>query len=97
MSGGRVAGDPVQRLLALIDIRRDDECWPWLGTLDDAGYGRFWLGKNLRAHRAVVLLLKGEQLTNDSRRPSPSSPRREVRHLCNNRICCNPAHLAYVK
>ena len=62
----------------------EDECWEWLGRLDQDGYG---LSPNRSvndrgAHRAMYRLYVGpipEGLTLD--------------HLCRNRSCVNPAHL----
>lgn len=95
--------DPLPRLLAKIDRRGDDECWPWKGYINKKGYGMFSLnGKMTTAVRAVVLLIKGEHLTYDRwrrdrgpRGKGPVGARREVRHLCNKPICCNPAHVEY--
>lgn len=95
--------DPVERLWAKIDRRGDDECWPYKGSVTSYGYGQFWLnGKNISAHRAVMLLLKGVPLTSDwtlkhqgPARRGPIGARREVIHKCYNRICCNPKHIEY--
>lgn len=60
-------------------------CWPWLGHVEENGYGRFYLkGRMMWAHRAAYILFVG---------PVPSGAM--VRHLvCDNPPCCNPAHLA---
>ena len=57
-----------------------DDCWPWLGRLDHDGYGMFgWAHK---AHRAAY---------EDQVGPIPSGLC--VLHRCDNRACCNGAHL----
>lgn len=63
-----------------------DECWPWVGNRTDREYGVFWVdGKNVRAHRYVLILEKGE----------PSDPALFALHSCDNPPCCNPAHLRW--
>lgn len=56
-----------------IDQRGPNDCWPWSGRLNNAGYG---------GHRKVYTVTKGS---------IPSGL--IVMHSCNNRACCNPAHL----
>lgn len=64
-----------------VDIRGDDECWPWTGAIGTQGYGIFYQGKQLYAHRVANELSLG------------SIPRGLIiLHRCDNRVCCNPAH-----
>lgn len=59
------------------------DCWEWHGTLSEKGYGRFRIGNmSMRAHRFAYEFLKGD---------IPDG--QMIRHLCHNRLCCNPAHL----
>jgi hypothetical protein len=59
-------------------------CWEWQGNISDQGYGRITRNyKNMLAHRASYIAHNGDI-------PAESV----VRHLCHNKACVNPAHLA---
>lgn len=71
-----------ERLWRNVDRRGPNECWPWLGALDD-GYGRVRVdGIRKPAHRYAWEL---------ANRAVPDG--QVMDHLCRNRACCNPAHL----
>ena len=68
-----------------IEKRGSDDCWPWTGSKNSAGYGQFGLrGKNYYAHRTVCVLAHG---------PAPRGA--HALHSCDNPPCCNPAHLSF--
>lgn len=75
-----------------VDIKGPDDCWPWLGCIDNTlGYGRTgFLGYGtITAHRTVWIL------SNDEAPPKSIRGRKIViRHLCGSRNCVNPKHLA---
>jgi HNH endonuclease len=63
------------------------ECWPWLGRLDDAHYGRFGLGFGTPYVNRIIWTIV-------HRKPVPKSL--EVDHRCHVRRCVNPFHLEAV-
>jgi hypothetical protein len=60
-----------------------DACWEWQGALDCGGYGiaRVRGIHSSGAHRIAYILANGE-----------IAKGLVVRHSCDNRRCCNPAH-----
>ena len=60
-------------------VERAEDCWNWLGKVNDGGYGRF-CGE--RAHRFSYRVFVG---------PIPAGL--TIDHLCRNRRCVNPTHL----
>lgn len=65
-------------------------CWPWRGALMTNGYGQTrvkmdgrWRGAG--AHQVAYYVATGRWERRDEGRL--------VRHLCHNRVCCNPFHL----
>lgn len=73
-----------KRFWSYVDIRSQDECWPWKGGRFERGYGQFRLGKKkVKAHRCAYELTNGPLL----------SDKPKALHSCDNPPCCNPAHL----
>lgn len=77
----------VSRFWRLVDMGGMDECWPFRGYRDRAGYGIFTdeNGRRLGAHEAALSYTTGEK-----RHPSL-----ETCHSCDNPPCCNPNHLRF--
>ena len=68
-----------------------NECWPWTGSTMTNGYGQTRVRKDGRWRGAGAHQVAYYQATGRWERQSEG---RLVRHLCHNRLCCNPAHLA---
>jgi HNH endonuclease len=72
-------------------VRKTRGCWYWIGQKSSNGYGVFLLPvekprrKSIRAHRVSYMIHKG-RLRKDW---VPD-------HLCENKLCVNPAHLEAV-
>lgn len=66
-----------------VDKSTPDGCWNWIAPLHNCGYGKFsFRGEPWLSHRAAYTAARG-----------PIPPGMFVLHSCDNRRCCNPAHL----
>ena len=67
-----------------VDSNDSDKCWNWTAGTQSKGYGSFGIGngKTALAHR-IAYELESEKI------PEGMC----IMHLCDNRLCCNPAHL----
>lgn len=90
--GPRARNSFEERLWRYIEVRGWNECWPWIGKSQVSGYGSIGSGgrngKRVLAHRAVWEVTHGV--------PIPKGQGYHgsvIRHSCDNRACCNPAHL----
>jgi hypothetical protein len=74
-----------ERFWEKVDVRGDDECWPWLAGCIPGGYGTFTLprGRGSRLATHVVLALAGR----------PVERGKVAMHVCDNPNCVNPHHL----
>lgn len=86
----RLTQKDADRFWSHVDVRGEDECWPWTAAFWKVGYGSFRVGsrkddsrKIMGAHVVAFYLHNGFW-------PKPGN---KVRHKCDHRWCCNPAHL----
>lgn len=76
-----------ERFWTKVDIKSEEECWPWKDCLQKNGYGYLSVGgrsgKDIPAHRIAKTLSTGEEISDGL----------VVMHSCDNPPCCNPGHL----
>lgn len=71
-------------------------CWEWQGSVTGGGYGNLvYQGVAVQAHRLAYALHTGGISLQTGFRELGKAKRykRFVLHSCDNRRCCNPAHL----
>lgn len=72
-------------------VNRQDGCWDWQGSTNSTGYGSLsFCGRAATAHR-VAAFLSG--LVQDVAAPRNRKGTGFILHSCDNRRCCNPAHM----
>lgn len=74
----------LDRFWEKVDVRGPDECWPWLGATAK-GYGRF------SARPGHVM--SAPQFAWELAHAEPFPEGMDAAHSCNNRLCCNEAHI----
>jgi hypothetical protein len=91
MKPGRPQNTP-KVLWSKVNVKKPNECWPWIGFITKNGYGRTWIGDiGYYAHRVIFNLANPGMI--ELRAPTNKKAKGFLMHLCDNRICCNPAHL----
>jgi hypothetical protein len=93
--GPRPPGKPANTpevLWSKVEIKGEDECWPWKGTLKDDGYGRVQINDwNYYAHRVIFNLANPGVI--ELKAPKSYDESGFLLHSCDNPSCCNPKHL----
>lgn len=76
----------VSRFWRNVDVRENNQCWPWTGLMDRKGYGVFtWHGCRRPAHEMALSFTTGELRLKGL----------DTCHSCDNPSCCNPHHLRF--
>ena len=72
-------------------VRKQKGCWEWQGATNSTGYGNLvFHGRAATAHR-VAAFLSG--LIHAVAAPQDRRSTGFILHSCDNRKCCNPAHM----
>ncbi len=74
----------MDRFWSKVDIKGPDECWEWKAGKNHFGYGAFQMNlprRSMGAHRYAFYFVHLHW-------PEPMAI-----HTCDNRACCNPAHI----
>lgn len=84
LMGNQALADLEDRFYDLVQTGEQNECWPFMGSKDEGGYGYFRYGAAgiNKAHR-MAAWLAGRNIEG-----------LVVLHSCDNPPCCNPAHLS---
>lgn len=81
----------ISRIFAKITIDHDTSCWNWTGSTTTNGYGNVRVNKTgYRTHRLIYAWLV-KDIPGGKGKNIPV-----LDHICNNRLCCNPAHLQLI-
>ena len=69
-----------------------DECWLWMGCKNSTGYGSITISQKVySAHRIVFALTNPGSIEMSA--PKDKKAKQFILHKCDNRLCCNPAHM----
>lgn len=86
-----ISPESISRIFAKIKIDPVTKCWIWIGATTTNGYGNVRVNKiGYRTHRLMYMWLVD---------PIPNGKGKNIPvldHICNNRLCCNPAHLRLI-
>lgn len=73
----------LMRFWSKVDRKSKDECWNWLGSKNELGYGRFRVEHKMYGSHRISYFIENDK--------DPKSSM--VCHECNNPPCVNPYHL----
>jgi hypothetical protein len=81
----------IKRFWSKIDIKDNNECWPYKEGKTGDKYGGFWLNDRVELAHRFAFAVANNYLGVTSKVFIPEGL--IVMHICDNPMCCNPAHL----
>lgn len=79
---GAKSNDERERVMKFVRYL-ETGCWEWQGNKNPKGYGTVWFRGRKRTAPYAMWTIYNE----------PLKPNDHLLHTCDNRACCNPAHL----
>lgn len=86
---GRIAQSVKIRIAGMVIVDEKSGCWLWQGAVNRGGYGRINVGSRRNSTRKVTSAHRASYQEYVGEIPDGM----EVCHVCDVRLCCNPAHL----
>lgn len=80
----------IGRIMDRVEIDPETKCWNWQGPTSGSGRGGGYARMSLDSQTVAVHIVTFTHFYGYV----PS--KKQVDHLCNNRLCCNPDHLELV-
>lgn len=72
----------LERFWSKVLVKAEDDCWPWLASTINKGYGQMQTGRTVVLSHRLSFELQGCPIEAST-----------ILHTCDNRLCCNPKHL----
>ena len=88
-----MANQPID-VFKYIDMHNGDSvpCWEWLQSVNNST-GRPYFTVQRKKWQAYALVYSLVYLSDDSNVPVFIPKGQVIRHICDNKVCCNPHHL----
>jgi len=82
----------IEKFLKYVDMRGDDECWPWTAKINNVGRGVFTFDKKRKGRKRQVTTYCAHHVSYHFF-IGGNEDIRYLDHSCENLWCCNPKHI----